>query len=84
MFPDSDGVRVFHDFSEVEALQESRTERVNRVQAWWLMGVSLSEAAALEGFDNLDASEIDETAEPEPEPEAADEELAKWLVIDGD
>ena len=84
MFPDSDGVRIFHDFSEVEALQESRTERVNRVQAWWLMGVSLSEAAALEGFDNLDASEIDETAEPEPEPEAADEELAKWLVIDGD
>ena len=46
MFPDSDGLRVVSDFSDVESLQESRTERVNRVQSWWLMGVSLQEAAA--------------------------------------
>jgi HK97 family phage portal protein len=59
MFPDSDGVRVVHDFSEVDALQESRTERVNRVQSWYMMGVPLHEAAALEGFDQLDSAEVD-------------------------
>ena len=69
MFPDSDGLRVVSDFSEVDALQESRTERVNRVNTWWMMGVSLQEAAALEGFENLNA---DETTEAEPEPEADD------------
>ena len=71
MFPDSDGLRVVSDFSEVDALQESRTERVNRVNTWWMMGVSLQEAAALEGFENLNADETNE-AEPEPEPEADD------------
>lgn len=80
MFPDSETVRVVHDFSEVDALQESRTERVNRVQAWWLMGVSLSEAAALEGFDQLDVAEVDDVEPEEPQ----EEELARWLVIDGD
>ena len=44
---------VRHDFSGVEALQESRTERLNRVQQWAMMGVPLSEAAAFEGFDDL-------------------------------
>ena len=63
MFPDSDDVRLVHDFSEVDALQESRTERVNRVQTWWLMGVELAEAAALEGFDNLDRRDIEEETE---------------------
>ena len=80
MFPDSEGVRVVHDFSEVDALQESRTERVNRVQSWYMMGVPLHEAAALEGFDQLDAAAI----EPEPvETPAQTEGLVKWLVFDG-
>lgn len=81
MFPDSEGLRVVSDFSEVESLQESRTERVNRVNQWWLMGVSLQEAAALEGFENLNADEI--TAEPEPA-EADAEQVARWLVYDND
>ena len=81
MFPDSEGLRVVSDFSEVESLQESRTERVNRVNQWWLMGVSLQEAAALEGFEHLNAEEI--TAEPEPA-EADAEQVARWLVYDND
>ena len=81
MFPDSDGLRVVSDFSEVDALQESRTERVNRVNTWWMMGVSLQEAAAIEGFENLNAEEI----EAAPEPEEADaEQVARWLVYDND
>lgn len=83
MFPDSDDVRVVHDFSEVDALQESRTERVNRVQTWWLMGVDLAEAAALEGFDNLDRRDIDPEPEVEEPPAEAEEGLARWLVLDG-
>ena len=80
MFPDSEGIRVMHDFSEVDALQESRTERVNRVQSWYMMGVPLHEAAALEGFDQIDAAAI----EPEPvETPAQTEGLVKWLVFDG-
>jgi HK97 family phage portal protein len=81
MFPDSEGLRVVSDFSEVESLQESRTERVNRVNQWWLMGVSLQEAAALEGFENLNADEI--AAEPEPA-EADAEQVARWLIYDND
>ncbi len=81
MFPDSDGLRVVSDFSEVDALQESRTERVNRVNTWWMMGVSLQEAAALEGFENLNAEETTE-AEPEPQEETDAEQVARWLVYD--
>ena len=54
---------VRHDFSGVEALQESRTERLNRVQSWALMGVPLSEAAAYEGFDELPFTPADDQAD---------------------
>ncbi len=49
--------RVIHDFADVPALQEDRTARVDRVNKWWMMGLSLSDAAAYEGFEDL----------PEPE-----------------
>ena len=52
-YPRSETIRVMHDFSNVEALQESSTERVNRVQLWWMMGIPLADAAAYEGFDDL-------------------------------
>jgi HK97 family phage portal protein len=45
--------RIRHDFSAVPSLQEDRTARVQRVQQWWTMGISLTEAAAYEGFDDL-------------------------------
>lgn len=87
MFSDSADVHVSHDFSGVEALQESRDARVNRVQSWWLMGIPLSEAAALEGFDEITQDTGPEAA-PTPEAEAPEEErrldpLARWLVLDG-
>lgn len=81
MFPDSDDVRVMHDFSEVDALQESRTERVNRVQTWWLMGVELDQAAALEGFDNLDVGGVSEEPPEEPEADEVDDRTASLIRL---
>tara|TARA_Y100000593_G_scaffold83477_1_gene157337 strand:+ start:1339 stop:3441 length:2103 start_codon:yes stop_codon:yes gene_type:complete len=81
MFPDSDSVRIVHDFAEVDALQESRTERVNRVQSWYFMGLPLADAAALEGFDELNANDIEpEPVEDEPEPQT--ESLIRLMCDD--
>ena len=57
MFPNSEDVRVVHDFAAVEALQESRTERVDRVRKWWDMGIDLQQAGALEGFEEIPESQ---------------------------
>lgn len=83
MFPgweDTD-VRVYHDFSGVDALSESRESRVGRVLTWTAMGMPLDDAAAYEGFDDLptaDPIEGDEngdgdggTAAPSDQPMAA-------------
>ena len=83
LFRGSETVTVTHDFSAVEALQESRSDRQDRVQAWWLMGIPLSEAAALEGFDNITPAQ-DVAAPVEEPPSKAFSPLAKWLVLDGD
>jgi phage portal protein BeeE len=45
------GVRIEVDFSNVEALQVSYSERMARVQAWAALGANPNEAAAYEGFD---------------------------------
>jgi len=83
MFPDSDSVRIVHDFAEVDALQESRTERVNRVQSWYFMGLPLADAAALEGFDELNANDIElKPVEDEPEPQT--ESLIRLMFNDTD
>lgn len=50
-------VTIRHDFSEVESLQESRSERLNRVVNWTMLGVPTDEAAAYEGFDDLPVPE---------------------------
>lgn len=39
-----------HDFSQVPALQESRSERLDRVAAWRDLGATPAAAAAYEGF----------------------------------
>lgn len=44
-------LRVVRDFSGVEALQEDRTARLDRVQRWVFLGWSPEQAAAMEGFD---------------------------------
>jgi HK97 family phage portal protein len=43
---------IRHDFSAVEALQEARTARLDRVQKWVDLGASPAQAAAYEGFDD--------------------------------
>ena len=69
MFPgfEDQDVRVFHDFSGVEALQESRNDRVNRVLTWVTMGVPLYDAATYEGFDDLPGMEPEVEAVDVPE-----------------
>jgi len=59
LFPGMDDVRISHDFSGVEALQESRAERVLRVRTWWDMGLTLADAAAFEGFNDLPTSDFE-------------------------
>ena len=66
MFPGSEGIRVFHSFDDVAALQESRTDRQNRVNLWWMMGIPLADAAAMEGFADLPVPEIEEDAPAAP------------------
>lgn len=51
------GVRIEHDFADVEALQVSYTERQQRIVTWVSLGSDPNEAAAYEGFD--DAPELD-------------------------
>lgn len=45
------GVRIEHDFTDVEALQVAYTERLGRVSTWVALGATPAEAAAYEGFD---------------------------------
>jgi len=60
-----------HDFSQVPALQESRTERLDRVVQWQNLGATPAAAAAYEGF--ADAPVADEVATPEPAPKPSTE-----------
>lgn len=76
MFGDED-ITVRHDFSAVESLQESRTERLNRVGSWSMLGISVADAAAYEGFDDLPFKPYEDeapAASPEEEPGEAPEE----------
>jgi HK97 family phage portal protein len=84
-FPNSENVRVIHDFAAVEALQESRTDRVHRVHSWWQMGLSLQDAATVEGFEEIpDAQELlPEEAPPEPEEDVEAEEDALRALTEG-
>ena len=92
MFPDSDDVTIYHDFSDVDSLQESRTERVSRVLSWSMLGLPAEDAAALEGFDEFPTSAFEEAAtggpgaeaepgaEPAEEPGAGDSPLASTAL----
>lgn len=59
-----------HDFSQVPALQESRTERLERVHGWVSLGATPAEAAAYEGFADAPV-DAEPEAEPVPEKEPA-------------
>ena len=69
-----DDVTVRHDFSEIESLQESRAERLNRVIDWQMLGVPVDDAAAYEGFDDLP---VPDQPEPIQDTEDADEPTAE-------
>ena len=64
-------LRVVHDFSAVGALQTDRTERLARVQQWWLLGLPLTQAATMEGFDLPE--DLDVEASPSRETDEASE-----------
>ena len=76
------GVRVKHDFAAVAALQPDRTERVNRVQQWWLMGIPLADAAAFEGFADLPTRSAQAAPVPTqtPTPTTEQEGLDSWMT----
>jgi len=75
-------VRIKHDFAAVAALQPDRTERVNRVQQWWLMGIPLADAAAFEGFADLPTRSASAAPVPTPTPPAEQEGLSDWMQRD--
>jgi phage portal protein BeeE len=54
MYPDSADLVVYHDFSEVEALQASKTERVTRATQHILNGSTVEWAYAEEGLSAPD------------------------------
>lgn len=60
---------VRHDFSGVDALQEARSSRLDRVSTWVLLGADAAAAAAYEGFD--DAPVSSGAAAPQAQAQAA-------------
>lgn len=74
-------LRIVRDFSDVPALQQNATDRLNRVRTHWLMGVPLWAAYRAEG---LEPPEGIEESEPEPDPAPAPEDpgaraVGEWL-----
>ncbi len=72
------GDRFCFDLSGVEALQESRSERLQRVSAHVVNGLPPAVAYALEGFDEA-AEHI--AAQPDPPPPPADDDRARALEV---
>lgn len=71
------GLRVQHDFSGVPALQASRSERLNRVTGWVMLGADPAEAAAYEGFDDAPVGEAMPAPAPAAEP-AKSRSFGEW------
>lgn len=62
-------LRVYHDFSRIDALQYTRNERLDRVTKWVFLGATPAAAAAYEGFDDAPVEDVLAPAEPAPAPE---------------
>lgn len=88
-----DGVRIKHQFANVEALQISRSERLKRVLQWVMLGATPAKAAAFEGFDNAPVpDELIELVNPgnvstgpvadEPQDEPQDQQGRRSLARD--
>jgi len=83
--PQQARVRVVTDFSGVMALQESRNERVQRVQSLHVIGVPLAVALEAEGFGDLAALLPAEAVAQEPvqEVQATGTDGARIFVLAG-
>ena len=79
MFPNSERLRVKHDFSGVRYLQQHRRERQDMVKGWVDLGLDVEQAAIYEGFVGLPKpvrppkSTVPAPA-PAPEPAGEDED----------
>lgn len=60
----SPGVRIEHDFSDVESLQVSYSERLIRVQTHVSLGMTPADAYAYEGFDDAAVPDVPMAAAP--------------------
>jgi HK97 family phage portal protein len=78
MFPGSEDVEVCHWFGGVQALTYGRSESLNRVQQWWLMGIPLAQAAEAEGFHEIKITEADIVVVPPGTPDAAP--IEQWFT----
>ena len=68
------GVRIEHDFSDVEALQVSYTERLMRVATWVGLGSTPEDAAKYEGFVNAPVgASVEDFRSPRPVDRPAEE-----------
>lgn len=78
-------ITVRHDFSGVDSLQESRSERLQRVLSWSMLGVPLADAAAYEGFDDLPFTPGDQEAPvgPVDSPDEVDEQEQSLIPTSG-
>lgn len=83
-FPDSDDLRVEHDFSAVPALQADRTARLDRVQKHVALGMRPADAYAYEGFDDAPIYEVEPAAPDEPPPADDATEADPDALPDGD
>jgi len=85
-------IRIEHDFTDIEALQTTRTERQDRAEKWVQgFGVKPAEAAAYEGFDDapvdpdITAGEVSAMRPSAPtvnepqETRSAEDLIGEWL-----
>jgi HK97 family phage portal protein len=68
-------IGIYHDFSEVPALQESRTSRLDRVATWVMLGSGAASAASYEGFHDAPVEDEEEVTEETPK-ETPDESMS--------
>jgi len=73
-------LRIVHSFSGVSALQEDRSAQIQRINTWWLMGVPLAEAAALEGVEELNRAEAPPAPANQDEQPAAEDQQRSPLA----
>ena len=75
-------LRIVHSFAGVSALQEDRTAQIARINSWWMMGVPLAEAAALEGVEDIQRTARAPEAATSPPSDTENEDTTEERKID--